>query len=164
MAADSKISARQEAFVQNLVAKGMNATAAYKAAGYSGKGNVAEAGASEILRNPKVAARLAELQAEAASEAKISVKSLTDDLIRLRNLAEANSQPAAGVAAVGMIAKLHGLVVDRQELRAEVVTRPSADENAPAEMSLEDWQAKYGGSSGPGIDGSGNGKLIEHEH
>ncbi len=63
-----------------------------------------------------------------------------------------------------MIAKLHGLVVDRQELRAEVITRPSADENAPAEMSLEDWQAKYGGSSGAVINGSGNGKLIEHEH
>lgn len=26
------------------------------------------------------------------------------------------------------------------------------------EMSLEDWQAKYGGSSGPGLAVSGNGK------
>ena len=150
MSANSKINARQEAFVQSLLAKGMNATAAYKAAGYSGKGNVAEAGASEILRNPKVAARLAELQAEAASEAKITVKSLTDDLIRLRNLAEANNQPAAGVAAVGMIAKLHGLVVDRQEVRAEVVRKPVGDPDAPPEMSFDDWSRKYGG------------KVIEH--
>ena len=29
-------------------------------------------------------------------------------------------------------------------------------------MSLEDWQAKYGGSGGPVI--SGSGKLIEHDH
>jgi hypothetical protein len=31
-------------------------------------------------------------------------------------------------------------------------------------MSLEDWQAKYGGSSGPGLADGRNGKLIEHEH
>ena len=41
---------RQERFVQNLVVNGMNATAAYKSAGYKGQGNVAEAGASELLR------------------------------------------------------------------------------------------------------------------
>lgn len=140
------LNARQERFAQNLVAKGMNATAAYKAAGYVGRGNVAEAGASEILRNPKVAARLGELQAATAMETKITVRSLTDDLIRLRALAETNKQTAAGVAAVGLIAKLHGLIVDRAEVEQTIKRKPVADPDAPAEMSLDAWQRKYGGN------------------
>lgn len=139
------LNVRQERFVQSLFAKGMNATAAYKAAGYVGKGNVAEVGASEMLRNPKVAARLAELQAEAAKDTKITVRSLTEDLIRLRELAEANKQTAAGVAAVGLIAKLHGLIVDRAEVEQTIRRKPVADPGAPSEMSLQAWQRKYGG-------------------
>ena len=73
-------------------------------------------------------------------------------------------QISAAVQATTMKAKLFGFLVDRQQVQVEhTLRKASADENAPAEMSLEDWQAKYGGSSGPVIDGSGSGKLIEHE-
>jgi hypothetical protein len=49
-----------------------------------------------------------------------------------------------------MKAKLFGFMVDRQQVQVEhTLRKPSADENAPAEMSLEDWQAKYGGSRVP---------------
>ena len=59
-------------------------------------------------------------------------------------------QVGAAVQATAMKAKLFGFMVDRQQVQVEhTLRKPSADENAPAEMSLEDWQAKYGGSSGP---------------
>ena len=74
-------------------------------------------------------------------------------------------QVGAAGQATAMKAKLFGFMVDRQQVQVEhTLRKPSADENAPAEMSLEDWQAKYGGSSGPGLADGRNGKLIEHEH
>jgi phage terminase small subunit len=48
------LTAKQQRFVAEYLID-LNATAAYKRAGYSGKGNVAESSASEILSNPKVA-------------------------------------------------------------------------------------------------------------
>ena len=74
-------------------------------------------------------------------------------------------QISAAVQATTMKAKLFGFLVDRQQVQVEhTLRKPSADEHAPAEMSLEDWQAKYGGSSGPGLADGRNGKLIEREH
>ena len=71
-------------------------------------------------------------------------------------------QVAAAVQATAMKAKLFGFMIDRQQVQVEhTLRKPSADENAPAEMSLEDWQAKYAGA--PGLADGRNGKLIEHE-
>ena len=53
---------------------------------------------------------------------------------------------SAGVAAVGLVAKLHGLIVEKQELRHEVVNKPTLDHDAPEEMPLEDWAKKYSGN------------------
>ena len=62
-----------------------------------------------------------------------------------------------------MKAKLFGFMVDRQQVRVEhTLRKPSADENAPAEMSLDDWQAKYGGSNLT-VSRTDSGKMIEHE-
>ena len=94
--------------------------------------------------------RVRELQREAAARSVITVELLTKKLDALYSLAEENNQPAAGVAAVGMIAKLHGLLVDRQEVRAEIVRKPVSDPDAPPEMPFDDWSRKYGG------------KVIEH--
>jgi hypothetical protein len=94
--------------------------------------------------------RVRKLQCEAAAQSAVTVGSLTRKLDAMYSLAEANNQPAAGVAAVGMIAKLHGLIVDRQEVRAEIVRNPVADPDAPPEMPFDDWSRKYGG------------KVIEH--
>ena len=123
------LNARQEAFCRWL-AEGKSQQQAYIDAGYDARGRSAETKASRLVSNGKIASRVAELQAKAAEKTGITIKSLTDDLIRLRKLAEANSQVAAGVAAVGLIAKLHGLIVEKQELRAEVISRP------PLEIAL----------------------------
>ncbi len=145
------LNARQELFVQNLVAEGMNATAAYRAAGYKGRGNTAEVGASEILRNPKVIKRVADVQAEHAKRTAITVDDLVAKLQLLYSIAVEDRQTGPGVQAIMGIGKLLGLIVDRQELRAEVVRKPVADPDAPSEMSTDDWAKKYGG------------KIIEHQ-
>lgn len=48
---------KQEAFVREYLID-LNATAAYKRAGYVAKGNAAEVSAHRLLRNPKVAAAI----------------------------------------------------------------------------------------------------------
>ena len=142
------LSARQESFVQNLVAKGMNATAAYKAAGYAGKTDAtARAGASELLTNPNVKMRLAELQRQAADKATVTAESIAAELEAAYWLAFNNRQAAACVAASMGKAKLFGLIVDRAEVEQTIKRKPVADPNAPVEMSLDAWQMKYGGNS-----------------
>ena len=156
---------RQENFVRK-VAEGMPASRAYRDAGYAASsGNSAEVLASRTLRKAQVAARLAELRAEQAKRHEVTIDSLAREFDENRAHALRVDQVGAAVQATAMKAKLFGFMVDRQQVQVEhTLRKPSADENAPAEMSLEDWQAKYGGSSGPVINGSGNGKLIEHEH
>ena len=107
------LNAKQECFVQNLVAQGMNATA-YKAAGCTGKTEAtARAGASELLTNPNVASRISELQRLAARRHAKTVDTLVANLDQLRDLAIENGQTAAGVAAVMGAAKILGLIIDR---------------------------------------------------
>ena len=54
---------RQRSFAE-LVASGMPASRAYFEAGYSGKGNNAEAHACRLMAHPEVMARITEIQAE----------------------------------------------------------------------------------------------------
>ena len=154
---------KQETFVRK-VAEGMAASRAYREAGYTATAHAAEVMASKTLRNAEVAARLAELRAEQAKRHEVTIDSLAREFDENRAHALRVDQVAAAVQATAMKAKLFGFMVDRQQVQVEhILRKPSADENAPAEMSLEDWQAKYGGGS-PGLAISGNGKLIEHEH
>ena len=119
------LNTRQERFVQSLVSQGMNATAAYKAAGYTGKTEAtARAGASELLTNPNVVARISELQQLVAKRHAKTVDTLIADLDQLRDLAIENGQTAAGVAAVMGAAKILGFVTERQQIEA-VVHRPA---------------------------------------
>ncbi|WP_457299619.1 terminase small subunit [Phyllobacterium sp. P5_D12] len=138
------LNARQECFVQNLVARGMNATAAYKAAGYSAKKEVtARNGAHELLTNPYVAARISEVQKLAAMKHAKTVDGLVADLDRLRDIAIQNGQTSAGVAAVMGQAKLLGLIVDKAEVEQTVTRKPSRDPATPPRMTVAEWEAKY---------------------
>ena len=133
------------------VAEGMAASRAYREAGYTATAHAAEVMASKTLRNAEVAARLAELRAEQAKRHEVTIDSLAREFDENRAHALRVDQVAAAVQATAMKAKLFGFMVDRQQVQVEhTLRKPSADENAPAEMSLEDWQAKYGDSSGPG--------------
>ena len=62
---------KQAAFVREYLVD-MNATAAYKRAGYVAKGNSAEVSAHRLLRNPKIAAAVEAAQASLAERTEIT--------------------------------------------------------------------------------------------
>jgi hypothetical protein len=104
---------RHEAFVRHLL-EGKNATEAYAAAGFQPDSNGANA--SRLNRNPKVAARLAELQAGIAAETVVTVKGLINELEDARKRATDLKQLSAAIKAIEAKAKLSGLVVDKQQV------------------------------------------------
>lgn len=113
--------ARHERFAQEL-AKGETADAAYVAAGYApNRGN-----AARLKANEDVAGRVAEIQERAATRTEVTVATITERLLRLadkgESLGEASGLSVARAAAMD-IAKLNGLVVDKQAIDARVTTR-----------------------------------------
>jgi len=106
---------KHELFAQAL-AKGENASSAYRASGYSATGNSAEAAASRLLSDVKVQARVAELQERAAIRTEKTVADLVTMLEEDRILAREVEQPSAAISAVMGMGKLLGLVKDKTEL------------------------------------------------
>jgi phage terminase small subunit len=93
---------------------------AYNAAGYRVKnarkpGGAAEANASRLLKNAKIFDRIAELQREAAQDAKETVDKCVAELNEDRRDAKAQGQHAAAISAVMGKAKLLGLVTEKHE-------------------------------------------------
>ena len=78
----SALSLKQQAFVREYLID-LNATAAYKRAGYKGKGRTAENGASEILGNPGVQAAIQEQQNARADRLEISADRIIEEIARL---------------------------------------------------------------------------------
>lgn len=103
--------ARHEAFAQGL-AKGKTSDEAYADAGFKpNRGN-----ATRLKANESVSDRVKELQAQGAERALVSIESLTEELEEARRLAMADEKGAsAAVAAVMGKAKLHGLLVEKNE-------------------------------------------------
>jgi phage terminase small subunit len=73
---------RHEAFVRALV-EGKSGREAYKAAGYKAKDRAADANASRLLAFANVAARVAELQKEAAKGAVMTGREVLEELSKL---------------------------------------------------------------------------------
>lgn len=88
--------------------------------------------AKELLDNPKIAARLAELKAAHVERHEITVDDLIRELEEARSIAMAGErqQPAAMVAATMGKAKILGLVQDKVDAR---LTGP---DGGPIEHSL----------------------------
>jgi len=103
--------ARHERFAQEL-AKGNSQIEAYRLAGYE----PVEANASRLIRNDKVAARVAELKAVAAEKAAITVYDIAAQLDEDRTFARDLEAPAAAISATMGKAKVLGLIVERSEL------------------------------------------------
>lgn len=64
------LTGKQQLFVQHYL-KHLNATQAYIEAGYASRGNAAEVSASQLLRNPKVAAAVADAMDQRNARVKI---------------------------------------------------------------------------------------------
>jgi hypothetical protein len=85
----------------------------------------AESGFSRMLRKAKFRARVAELQAEAAADAEITLEGLLREAEEARRMAMLLNQSSAAVAAIKLKAELSGHYVQRKE---DVTPRRSASE------------------------------------
>jgi phage terminase small subunit len=149
----SKLSAQQEAFALNIIA-GMNQTDAYKAAGYKcSDDNVAAVGASNLIRNAKVALRIKVLQEEVARKAELSAIGFAKRLNRLAMAAERKalteaetgdefaSKEAADVMRQSIMdaAKLLGLIIDQSKVQSENVNYNIGD----TPLSPDEWEREF---------------------
>src|SRR5579872_6170392 len=122
---------RYELFAEEL-AKGVMPEESYRLAGFKPH----RQNAHRLMSSPVIKGRVRELQAEAASSAKITIESLTADLLRIGNIAEGLGD-ASGLAVARAsrmdIAKLNGLIVEKLETKS-TVQRISAEP-----LSEDEW-------------------------
>jgi phage terminase small subunit len=148
---------KQQAFAQHYVETG-NAAAAYRKAytvSDTTKPTSIWVNASKVLASTKVALRVKELQAEHAKRHEVTVDTLTSELDDALALAKENKQASAAVQAIMSKAKLHGLIVEKAEVKARnyVVSdtpagRDQLEEKPRAPMTEKEWMEEYGDPGG----------------
>lgn len=118
--------ARHERFAQEI-AKGKPASEAYTLAGYAYN----EGNAIRLKGNEKVSARVAEILERGAVRAEVTVATITANLMRISEKAEALSE-ASGLAVARAaqvdIAKVNGLVVDKLKVDATISHEEALDQ------------------------------------
>ena len=135
------VSFRQERFAQEL-ARGRSQGEAYALSGYHlSTVGARDANASRLLRNDRVAARVAELQAEAAASTAVTIESLIREADEIQHAATADGNDSAAIAAVVTKAKLAGLWIDRKENKNSNFNYAISDE-LPTEQQ---WAAERAG-------------------
>lgn len=126
---------KQELYAQGL-ARGEPQMKAYENAGYK----PLESAASRLASQVKVLARVRELQAASAERAEVTAAELSDQLEDIRKKAlEANQMGAAAQAVMGR-AKLHGLIIDKAEVKDVTPIDPAA-----RQAEIDRLLAKRGG-------------------
>ena len=90
-----------------------------------------------------MAFRLAELRAENANASRITVQSISQMLIAAYELSITERQGGAATQVATGLAKLHGFLVDRQQVDA-VIHKPSRNPTDRTEMTLEEWTETFG--------------------
>ncbi len=121
------MSAKQQRFVEEYLVD-HNATQAAIRAGYSEK--TAYSIGHENLKKPEIAAAIAAGEARLRRKTEVSIRSMTEEMRENRDLAVANGQAAAAQQASMGFAKLHGLLVERTEVKTT------------SEMSLSEVRAR----------------------
>lgn len=145
MSSAFKLTPRQERFVL-LIIKGETQSTAYEQAGYSAKTKeIGSTAASKLIRNPNIQGRMLELQQALAVRTVVSLESLTAQLDEIRVAAKAAGSYGPAVAAVVAVARLHGFMVDRQELT--VMHRPAPLPTKILELSESEWLEQFGNES-----------------
>ena len=130
------LSIKQNTFALAYVETG-NASSAYRRAFTVRENTKPEtiwSEASRTLANPKVTARVMELQELARMQLLVTIDSLTSELESARRAAMSGGMPAAAVSAILGKAKLHGLVVDKKE----VAGKPGAPVTSQVVHTLDD--------------------------
>lgn len=106
-----------EAFCQEYMINGFNATRAYMAVYPDTKETSAMSSASELLRNPKVSERIAELRAEMTTKYGISIQEIVNSIKETRALAKAQSDFTNSLKSDDMLLKITGgYAVEKKEI------------------------------------------------
>jgi|18_taG_2_1085343.scaffolds.fasta_scaffold01527_5 phage terminase small subunit len=135
-----KLTPKQWAFAQKYV-ECSNASEAYRFAYDVGEGAKPETIWKEaylVLCNPKVAAMVGKLQQEHRERHAVTVDSLTQELEEARMVATAEGQGAAMTSATMGKAKLHGLLVDKNEIKADLNVQVSKIEHTIIDPNATD--------------------------
>ena len=121
------MSPKQQRFAEEYVVD-HNATQAAIRAGYSER--TAKQQGSRLLTKVDVIEAVRAKEARLRRKTEVSISSMTEEMRENRDLAVANGQAAAAQQASMGIAKLHGLLVERTEVKTT------------SEMSLEQVRAR----------------------
>jgi phage terminase small subunit len=135
-----KLTPKQEAFAAAFI-ETSNASEAYRTAYDVGEDTKPESiwvNASKLLSDAKVAQRVAELQQEHRERHSVTVDSLTQELEEARMVATAEGQGAAMTSATMGKAKLHGLLVDKNEIKADLNVQVSKIEHTIIDPNATD--------------------------
>jgi phage terminase small subunit len=121
---------KQDNFVLAYIETG-NATEAYRRAYDTKKMNEAtiNRSAKELLDNPKISARVAELRKPVVEQVQITLKSHLDKLAELRDQAEQDAKWTAAIQAEVARGKASGLYVDQ--------VKHTGDVNNPVALLLQ---------------------------
>lgn len=123
---------KQERFAMAYIATG-NASEAYRRAYDAGRMKDATINrtAKELLDHPKITARIAELQSKARADHDITIEKLTGMALATYRQATDLDMPSAAISAVMGLAKLHGLTVDKANVKVDathhVTKEPMSD-------------------------------------
>jgi hypothetical protein len=130
---------RREAYAQAL-SLGKTADEAYALAGYkANRGN-----ASRMKANDSITNRVTELQHQLAAKFDVTRETIAAQYAEDREFARTKGQAGAMVAATTGIARLYGLVSEKQETKNLTlnVLRPYARMPAPID-DVEEWERRY---------------------
>jgi hypothetical protein len=126
-----------------LVVDGVPGSRAYaEIYGQDKSKQVCEVNASKLLRQAKVQARRQEIIAARAARQPITVQFLTTELVAISGEARALGQTAAAAQSLMGVAKLHGLLIDRQQTDV-LIRKPSASPESPDDMAADEWLSQY---------------------
>jgi hypothetical protein len=124
-----QISNRHMAFVDEYMANGRNATAAYASVYPKAARRTCEVQGSDLLRKPEVKIEIERREAELREKNKITVELLTQKLLDIYNSAS-DMAPGAAVSALKLIAQMHGLDAPKE------TTQEMSTESGPLEIKI----------------------------
>jgi phage terminase small subunit len=115
---EMKLTLKQEAFAKAYIETG-NASEAYRRAYDAArmKPEALHVNASKLLADTKVALRVDDLRKAHATRHDISMDKLTGMALAAYEIAITEKAPSAAVSAVMAVAKLHGLITDKKDVR-----------------------------------------------
>lgn len=109
------LSARHRRFVSEYLTD-LNASAAYKRAGYVAEGSSADTSAARLFRNVQIKSAIEAAMKKRADEAEISARYVLESIKRVAETAEAKNRLSDALRGYELLGKHCKLFIDRTEL------------------------------------------------